>query len=148
MPLATRDMCRDAGDAGVTVSRTTLMHHINDHSNNSSSIFSVHRYTKLDVAIVGRWVTFHLPQFLKFSAMYVFQAILPFPGAPFEIHSIGGLAADMEFVQNFAPPDFQAKNFTSSISPNFNSLSKKKHKKRVKMEKFTPLAKILHCRRQ
>ena len=53
---------------------------------------------------------------------------------------------DMEFVQNFTPPDFQAKNFTPSISPNFNSFSKKKHKKWVKMEKFTPLAKILHCR--
>ena len=44
--------------------------------------------------------------------------------------------------------DFQAKNFTPSISPNFNSFSKKKHKKWVKMEKFTPLAKILYCRRQ
>ena len=33
---------------------------------------------------------------------------------------------DMEFVQNFTPPDFQAKNFTPSISPNFNSFSKKK----------------------
>ena len=48
--------------------------------------------------------------------------------------------ADMKFVQNFTPPDFQVKNFTPSISPNFNSFSKKKHKKLVKMEKFTPLA--------
>ena len=32
-------------------------------------------------------------------------------------------AADMEFVQNFTPPDFQAKNFTPAISPNFNSFS-------------------------
>ena len=55
--------------------------------------------------------------------------------------------ADMEFVQNFTPLDFQVKNFTPSISANFNSFSKKKHKKLVKMEKFTPLAKILHCRR-
>ena len=55
------------------------------------------------------------------------------------------LITDMEFVQNFTPPDFQAKNFTPSISPNFNSFSKKKHKKWVKMEKFTPLAKNLHC---
>ena len=47
----------------------------------------------------------------------------------------------MEFVQNFTPPDFQATNFTPSISPNFNSFSGKKHKKCVKMEKFTPLAK-------
>ena len=37
--------------------------------------------------------------------------------------------ADMEFVQKFTPPDFQAENFTPSISPNFNSFSKKKHKK-------------------
>ena len=55
--------------------------------------------------------------------------------------------ADMEFDQNFTPPDFQVKNFTLSISPKFNSFSKKIHKKWVKMEKFTPLAKILHCRR-
>ena len=55
--------------------------------------------------------------------------------------------ADMEFVQNFTPPDFQAKNFTPSISPNFNSFSKKKHKKWVKIEKFTPLAKLLQSRR-
>ena len=54
----------------------------------------------------------------------------------------------MEFVQKFTSPDFQAKDFTRSISPNFNSFSGKKHKKGVKMEKFTPLAKILHCRRQ
>ena len=37
--------------------------------------------------------------------------------------------ADMRFVQNFTLPNFQAKNFTLSISPNFNSFSKKKHKK-------------------
>ena len=55
--------------------------------------------------------------------------------------------ADMEFVKNFTPSDFQEKNFTPSISLNFNGFSKKKHKKLVKMEKFTPLAKILHCRR-
>ena len=36
---------------------------------------------------------------------------------------------DMEFVKNFTPPDFQAKNFIPSISPNFNSFSKKKRKK-------------------
>ena len=34
------------------------------------------------------------------------------------------------------------------FSPNFNSFSKKKQKKIVNMEKFTLLAKILHCRRQ
>ena len=52
-----------------------------------------------------------------------------------------GCISDMEFVQNFTPPDFQVKNFTPPISPNFNSFSKKKHTKLVKMEKFTPLAK-------
>ena len=31
--------------------------------------------------------------------------------------------ADMRFVQNFTLPDFQAKTFTLSISPNFNSFS-------------------------
>ena len=52
------------------------------------------------------------------------------------------MEADKEFVQKFTPPDNQAKNFTPSISPNFNSFSGKKHKKWVKMEKFTPLAKF------
>ena len=44
-----------------------------------------------------------------------------------------GGQADMEFVQNFTPPDFQAKNFTPSISPNFNSFSKGRVQK-IKME--------------
>ena len=48
------------------------------------------------------------------------------PGVSFLL--LGG-RSDMEFVQNFTPLDFQAKNFTPSISPNFNSFSKKKHKK-------------------
>ena len=38
----------------------------------------------------------------------------------------------MEFVKKITLPDFQAKNFTPSISPNFNSFSKKKHKKMSK----------------
>ena len=54
----------------------------------------------------------------------------------------------MEFVKNFTPPEFQAKTFTPSISANFNSFGDKNTKKLVKMEKFTPLAKILHCRQQ
>ena len=37
--------------------------------------------------------------------------------------------SDVEFVKNFTPPDFQAKNFTPSISPNFSSFSKKKKQK-------------------
>ena len=53
----------------------------------------------------------------------------------------------MEFVQDFTPPDFQAKNFTPPISPNFNSFIKKKQQQWVKMEKLTLLANILHCRR-
>ena len=64
-----------------------------------------------------------------------------------DVFGCSQLFSDLEFVKNFTPSDFQAKNFTPSISPNFNSFSKKKHKKLVKMEKFTPLAKILHCRR-
>ena len=37
---------------------------------------------------------------------------------------------DMEFVKKFTLSDFQAKYFTPSISPNFNSFSReKKHKK-------------------
>ena len=35
----------------------------------------------------------------------------------------------MEFVKTFTLPDFQAKDFTLSISPNFNSFSKKKTQK-------------------
>ena len=35
----------------------------------------------------------------------------------------------MEFVQNFTPPDFKARNFTPSISPNSNSFSGKKTQK-------------------
>ena len=57
------------------------------------------------------------------------------------------MRTDMEFVKKNTPSDFQEKNFTPSISPNSNGFSKKKHKNCVKMEKFTQLAKILHCRR-
>ena len=35
----------------------------------------------------------------------------------------------MRFVKNFTPPDFQAKNFTSLISLNFNSFGDKNTKK-------------------
>ena len=50
--------------------------------------------------------------------------------------------------KNFTLPDFQAKNFTPLISPNFNSFGDSNTKKGVNMEKFAPLAKILHCCRQ
>ena len=53
----------------------------------------------------------------------------------------------MRFVKNFTPPDFQAKDFTPLISLNFKSFSDKNTNKWVFLEKFTPLAKILHCRR-
>ena len=53
----------------------------------------------------------------------------------------------MRFVKNFTLPYFQAKHFTHLISLNFNSFSDKSTRKWVFLEKFTPLAKILHCRR-
>ena len=43
------------------------------------------------------------------------------------------LMPDMEFVQKFTPPDFH------SISPNFNSFSKKKHKKMPKIDTLDAL---------
>ena len=43
-----------------------------------------------------------------------------------ETNQFAQLDSDMEFVRRFTPPDFQAKNFTPSISPNFNSFSGKK----------------------
>ena len=52
--------------------------------------------------------------------------IAPFINIMLELcyFSLGQLA-DMEFVKNFTPQDFQANNFTPSISPNFNSFSDK-----------------------
>ena len=47
----------------------------------------------------------------------------------------------MRFVQNFTPPDFQAKNFTLSISPNFNSFSDKTHKKMSENGEIYPAGK-------
>ena len=51
-------------------------------------------------------------------------------------------------LSNFTPPDFQAKKFIPSNSPDFKHLSDKNTKKWVQMEKFTPLGKILRCSRQ
>ena len=46
-------------------------------------------------------------------------------------------------------PDMRfVKNFTPLISLNFNTFGDDNTKTRVKMEKFTPLAKILHSCRQ
>ena len=88
-----------------------------------------------------------------FLGLWILTSTFRYTGAGVLSGWVGGLVGekceydpDMEFVQNFTPPEFQAKNFTPSISPNLNSFSKRKHKKWVKMEKFTPLAKILHCR--
>ena len=47
-----------------------------------------------------------------------------------------GDQSDMEFVQKFTPPDFQAKKFTSSISPDFNSFSGKKTQKMSENEEI------------
>ena len=40
--------------------------------------------------------------------------------------SLGTQFSDMRFVQNFTPPDFRAKTFTPSISPNFKGFIDKK----------------------
>ena len=55
--------------------------------------------------------------------------IAPFINIMLELcyFSLGQLA-DMEFVKNFTPPDFQVKNFTPSISLNFNSFGDKNTK--------------------
>ena len=39
------------------------------------------------------------------------------------------VSADMRFVKNYTPPDFQAKNFTPLYLPNFNSFGDKNTKK-------------------
>ena len=54
----------------------------------------------------------------------------------------------MRFVKNFTLPDFQAKNFTPSISPNFNSFSDKNTKKMSENGEIYTAGKKLHCRRQ
>ena len=45
-------------------------------------------------------------------------------------------SSDMRFVQNFTPPDFQAKTFTPSISSNFNSFCEKKTQKMSENEEI------------
>ena len=54
------------------------------------------------------------------------------------IQNFGGSVADVRLVQNFKLPDFQAKNFTPSISPNFSSFSDKNTKNEGKWRN-------LHC---
>ena len=54
----------------------------------------------------------------------------------------------MEFVKNFTPQDFRAKNCTPSISPNFNSFSKKKTQQMSENGEIYTAGKILYCRRQ
>ena len=48
---------------------------------------------------------------------------------PPNIQPVLSIVTDMRFVKNFTPPDFQAKNFTPLISPNFNSFGDKNTKK-------------------
>ena len=48
----------------------------------------------------------------------------------------------MRLVQNFTPPDFQAKNFTLSISTNFNSFGDKDKKMSENGEIYTAGKKI------
>ena len=43
--------------------------------------------------------------------------------------------ADMRFVRNFTPPDFQAKNFTPSFSPNLTSEGNTEIKKQGNTQK-------------
>ena len=54
----------------------------------------------------------------------------------------------MIFVKKFTPPDFQAKNFTPSISPNFNSFSDKNTKKMSENGEIYTAGKNFHYRRQ
>ena len=64
--------------------------------------------------------TVHFPRwgrFFEFSFLAHASKSLPRPHCE-------EAPSDMEFVQNFTPPDFQANNCTPSISPNFNSFSK------------------------
>ena len=65
---------------------------------------------------------------LVLCALCKFSCLLKSTCQPFQ-RLLFKQVADIEFVKNFTPPDFRAKNFTPSISPNFNSFSKKTHKK-------------------
>ena len=60
----------------------------------------------------------------------------PFETFP-KIHPFWYRHPDMRFVQNFTPPDFQAKNFTLSILHNFNSYSDKNTKNEWNGEIYT-----------
>ena len=50
--------------------------------------------------------------------------------------------------KNYTAAGFSGQKFTPLILPNFNSFGDNNTKTWVKMEKFSPLAKILHCRWQ
>ena len=66
----------------------------------------------------------------------------------FLLNLIQYLSADMQIVQNFTLPDFQAKFFTLSISPNVNSFSDKSTKKISENGKICTAGKNFNCRRQ
>ena len=65
----------------------------------------------------GKWIN---------GTSYFSKAWLLFLSSRFPLSNA---SADMIFVKNFTPPDFQAKTFTPSISPNFNNFSHNNTKK-------------------
>ena len=72
--------------------------------------------------LLGNSYSINLPFIERKPPVFNLRCITNSPNTHF-------IMTNMEFVKKFTPPDFQAKNFTPSISPNFNSFSKKKHKK-------------------
>ena len=66
-------------------------------------------------------LSFFYLQYLKYST-----TLYPLV---FFLENLEYLGPDMEFFKKITPPDFQANNFTPSISPNFNSVSGKKNTK-------------------
>ena len=73
------------------------------------------------------------PSYPKSSKMIMMSMsglpLIPDLHCPIDTISLTSQPADMRFVQNFTLPDLQAKTFTPSISPNFNSFSDKNTKK-------------------
>ena len=61
------------------------------------------------------------------------QWLQNFMGSSIHKSSLVDWRSDMEFVKNFTLSDFQEKNFTLSISPNFNGFSKKNTKNEWKL---------------
>ena len=93
--------------------------------------FKLHIITqlKLDIGhkLESEFAALHLPSEISVLQFYI-KVIVQFVQKTIKNLKIAKYSSDMEFVKNFTPPDFQAKNFTPSISPSFNSFSDKKHK--------------------